>query len=676
MASEVEERRVPSGLDPAPSRVARLAARRSSPWSLPEVRWAAASLLLFLLGVLLRYGTPAPAWAGDAVFLACYAAGGWEPLRAGLQALRERTLDVDLLMSVAALGAAAIGQVLDGGLLIVIFATSGAQEAYATQRTRDSVRALLDLAPERATVLADDGGEHDVDTVDLVVGQTILVRPGERIGADGTVVSGTSEVDQASITGEPLPLLRAVGDEVFAGTLNRDGALKIRVERPTAESVVARIVALVEQASATKATMQLFVEKIEQRYSVGVVLSTLAVFLVPLGLGESLRPALLRAMTYMIVASPCAVVLATMPPLLSAIANAGRHGVLVKSAVVMEQLGCISQVAFDKTGTLTQGTPRVTDVLVLPGTGITEDELLTLAAAAERPSEHPLARAVVQAALDRGLPVPTATDFTSTPGQGVSCRVDGRAVRVGRAAQLRTVTNEALTASVDQLQAHGHTASIVVIDDKPLGLLAFADQLRVGAEDAVTSLTATNGRPPVLLTGDHQSAADLLARQVGITDVRAGLLPAEKVAQVADLRRSGHRVLVVGDGVIEAPALAAADLGVAMGGNGSDLALQTADAVLVRDDLATLAPVISLSRQARAAVRQNLALAGTAIVGLIAWDLLGHLPLPLGVAGHEGGTVLVGLNGLRLLRASAWHQAAPAKDHDDRPSSVSGTART
>lgn len=291
MASEVEERRVPSVLDPAPSRVARLAARRSSPWSLPEVRWAAASLLLFLLGVLLRYGTPAPAWAGDAVFLACYAAGGWEPLRAGLQALRERTLDVDLLMIVAALGAAAIGQVLDGGLLIVIFATSGAQEAYATQRTRDSVRALLDLAPERATVLADDGGEHDVDAVDLVVGQTILVRPGERIGADGTVVSGTSEVDQASITGEPLPLLRAVGDEVFAGTLNRDGALKIRVERPTAESVVARIVALVEQASATKAATQLFVEKIEQRYSVGVVLSTLAVFLVPLGLGESLRPA-------------------------------------------------------------------------------------------------------------------------------------------------------------------------------------------------------------------------------------------------------------------------------------------------------------------------------------------------------------------------------------------------
>jgi len=215
-----------------------------------------------------------------------------------------------------------------------------------------------------------------------------------------------------------------------------------------------------------------------------------------------------------------------------------------------------------------------------------------------------------------------------------------------------------------------------VIDDKPLGLLAFADQLRVGAEDAVTSLTATNGRPPVLLTGDNQSAADLLARQVGITDVRAGLLPAEKVAQVADLRRSGHRVLVVGDGVNDAPALAAADLGVAMGGNGSDLALQTADAVLVRDDLATLAPVISLSRQARAAVRQNLALAGTAIVGLIAWDLLGHLPLPLGVAGHEGGTVLVGLNGLRLLRANAWHQAAPAKDHDDRPSSVSGTART
>ena len=324
-------------------------------WSLPEVRWALLATVLFAAGLLLRLAS-GPGWLSAVVLAACYLAGGWEPAAAGWQALRERTLDVDLLMIVAAVGAAAIGQVVDGGLLIVIFATSGAQEAYATKRTADSVNALLTLAPEQATLLGRDSIEAVVDTASLQVGDEILIRPGERIGADGTVTDGTSEVDQASVTGEPMPLLREPGDEVFAGTLNTHGALRVRVTRPASESVVARIVALVEQASATKAKAQLFVEKIEQRYSITVVLTTLLVFAIPLALGASLRPTLLRAMTFMIVASPCAVVLATMPPLLSAIANAGRHGVLVKSAIVMEQLGQTTQVAFDKTGTLTQGT--------------------------------------------------------------------------------------------------------------------------------------------------------------------------------------------------------------------------------------------------------------------------------------------------------------------------------
>ena len=622
--------------------------------SLPEVRWAAVSTVLFLLGLLLRYATGAPAWVSDAIFLACYAAGGWEPLLAGVQALRQRTLDVDLLMIVAAIGAASIGQVLDGGLLIVIFATSGAQEAYATKRTQDSVRALLGLAPERATLIEADGGEHDVDTADLDVGQVIMVRPGERIGADGTVLSGASEVDQASITGEPLPVFRTVGDEVFAGSLNRDGALHVRVQRPAAESVVARIVTLVEQASATKATTQLFIEKIEQRYSVGVVLTTLAVFGIPLALGGTVRSTLLRAMTYMIVASPCAVVLATMPPLLSAIANAGRHGVLVKSAVVMEQLGTITQVAFDKTGTLTQGTPRVAEITLLAGTGTTEEEVLALAAAAEKPSEHPLARAIVAAAAARGLTVAEAEDFTSTPGRGVHATVRGHHVQVVSPRVLDPQTQSGALAVADQLQAQGRTTAVVLLDGTPVGVLALADQMREHARDTVTALRMATGNRPVLLTGDNQAAADRLATEVGIRDVRADLLPADKVTQVGLLREAGHRVLVVGDGVNDAPALAAAHLGVAMGGHGSDLALQTADAVIVGDDLSTLPSVIALSRQARRAVQQNLVLAGTAILALIAWDLLGHLPLPLGVAGHEGGTVLVGLNGLRLLRSSAW----------------------
>ncbi len=618
----------------------------------PEVRWAAVATVLFAVGGLAQLaGAPSAVWWS--FYLACYVTGGWEPGLAGLQALREKTLDVDLLMIVAAVVAAAIGQVFDGALLIVIFATSGALEAVATKRTADSVRALLDLAPEEATRISDDGEEQVVATGELVVGDVVLIRPGERIGADAEVVGGASEVDQASIT----------------------GALRVRVSRAAGESVIARIVALVEEASATKAQTQLFIDKIEQRYSIGMVAATLALFFIPLAFGAALAPTLLRAITFMIVASPCAVVLATMPPLLSAIANAGRHGVLVKSAVVMEQLGRTDTVVFDKTGTLTEGTPWVSDIRVLRETQLSEDELLGLAAAAERPSEHPLAAAIVTAAQDRRLPLAPAEDFDSAPGQGVSARIGGRTVRVGSPALLEEIS-PALDGTVPRAQAqsliaaaedHGATAVVVLIDGSPAGVLALTDRLRPGAGDAVTALTALTGHTPALLTGDNAGAAGLLAGEVGITDIHAGLLPEDKVTHVHGLQSAGRRVLLVGDGVNDAPAMAAADLGVAMGRHGSDLALETADAVVVRDELATLPKVIDLSRRARRLVTANLIIATTIITALVIWDLFGHLPLPLGVAGHEGSTVIVGLNGLRLLRTAAWRRAGTSNRRQRTP---------
>ncbi|MFD8963821.1 heavy metal translocating P-type ATPase [Streptomyces sp. NPDC059568] len=649
--------------------------RRTRVFALPEVRWATAALVLFLVALPLQlFG--APAWFWGPLYAVAYVTGGWEPAWAGLRALREKTLDVDLLMIVAAIGAAAIGQVMDGALLIVIFATSGALEALATARTADSVRGLLDLAPATATRLSADGGdgggadsdgaEETVATEDLAVGDTILIRPGERVGADGRVLDGASEVDQATITGEPLPVPKQTGDEVFAGTLNGTGALRVKVERDASDSVIARIVAMVEEASETKAPTQLFIEKVEQRYSVGIVLATLAVFAVPLGFGANLTDSLLRAMTFMIVASPCAVVLATMPPLLSAIANAGRHGVLVKSAVVMERLGQIDAVALDKTGTLTEGTPRVTDVRAAGAAGragnqLTEDELLSLAAAAEHPSEHPLARAVVEAARERGLRIPDATDFTSAPGIGVTAVVDGRKVAVGAPARLLEDTTDPDTAGVGviigELEDGGRTAVVVLYDGVPAGVLGIADRLRPDAAATVASLTALTGTAPTLLTGDNPRAAARLAAEVGITDVRAGLLPQDKVIAVREQEAAGRKVLVVGDGVNDAPALAAAHTGIALGRAGSDLALETADAVIVRDELTTVPTVIALSRMARRLVVQNLIIAAVFISGLVIWDLAGHLPLPLGVLGHEGSTVIVGLNGLRLLRDTTWHRA-------------------
>ncbi|WP_039775670.1 heavy metal translocating P-type ATPase [Nocardia cerradoensis] len=635
-----------------PAALTAIPTRRTRLFALPEIRWATAALLLFTAGSVARLlHTPPEVWWS--LYLACYLTGGWEPALAGVRALRERTLDVDLLMVVAAIGAAAIGQITDGALLIVIFATSGALEAFATARTEDSVRGLLDLAPDTATRI-DDGVETTVRAADLEVGEVILVRPGDRIAADGTVVAGASEVDQATITGEPMPVDKTPGDEVFAGTSNGTGVLRVRVGRRAEDSVVARIAALVEQAGRTKARAQLFIEKIEQRYSVGMVAVTLAVFAVPLIFGAALRDSLLRAMTFMIVASPCAVVLSTMPPLLAAIANAGRHGVLVKSAVVMERLGSTTRVAFDKTGTLTRGVPELTDIRVLPDCPYTAEEVLRWAAGAEYSSEHPLATAVVRACHERGLAPPPVDHFSAKPGRGVTATVDGHLIEVGSPAALLDSPDTDAAAIVAEIQAAGHTAVIVRHEHRPIAILGLSDQARPEAAESVAALTEITGAAPVLLTGDNLAAARQLAGRLGLTDVRAELLPEGKVAAIEELEAAGDRITAVGDGINDAPALAAAHAGIAMGGNGSDLTLHTADAVVIRDDLTTVPAVIALSRRAHRTVTANLIIAATFIAALITWDLAGHLPLPLGVAGHEGSTVIVGLNGLRLLRRSAW----------------------
>ncbi|SEQ70086.1 cation-transporting P-type ATPase D [Mycobacterium sp. 88mf] len=616
-------------------------------WSLDSVRWAVAALGLMLCGVVVQLAdAPQPLWW--TLYLACYLAGGWQSAVSGVRALRDRTLDVDLLMILAAIGAASIGQVFDGALLIVIFATSGALEDVATARTERSVRGLLDLAPPDATLFEDDGTQRTVAAESLRPGDRILIRPGERISADGTVTGGSSDVDQSSITGEPLPVVKQVGDDVFAGTLNTAGALQVTVTRDPSSTVMARIVAAVAAASATKAKTQLFIEKVEQRYSVVVVVATLALFAVPLALGADLRSTLLRAMTFMIVASPCAVVLATMPPLLCAIANASRRGVLVKSAVAMERLADTDVVVLDKTGTLTTGAPRVSDVVPLGE--VESDRVLATAAAAEQFSEHPIGRAIVAEAASRAVAVPEATGFTACAGRGVRATVDRRPVEVLSPA---AYAGPAI-AAVAEIEGTGATAVVVTVDGHAIGVLGLRDQARPGATAAVRALRSLTGCSPVLLTGDNHAAAAQLAGQLGIEDVRAGLLPEDKATAVRELESGGRRVLMVGDGVNDAPAMASAHSSMAMGRSGADLTVDTADVVTVGDDLSAIASVVALSKRARRLVIANLVIAGTVITVLVTWDLFGHLPLPLGVAGHEGSTILVALNGLRLLRNRAW----------------------
>ncbi|MQM24186.1 heavy metal translocating P-type ATPase [Glycomyces albidus] len=608
---------------------------------LPDVRWAAAALALFVAGAAAQF-SGAPAWVWTAAYAACYIAGGWGPAWEGVSALLKPRFEVDLLMVLAALAAAAIGQWFDGALLIVIFATSGALEAVLTERTAESVRSLLEHAPERAVRLA-DGREEDVDAAALVPGDMVLVRPGERIPADGTVTGGESEVDESTLTGEALPGRKAPGSAVLAGTLNGTGALEVRVSRSSEDTVLARIARQVEEASEAKSKTQLTIERIEQPYSLAVVGATSALIALPLVFGAAFEPTLLRAMTFMIVASPCAIVLATMPPLLAAVALAGRNGVLVKSGLMMERLAEVDAAAFDKTGTLTNGEPEVDRIAVLDGD---EARLRNLVASAEVRSEHPIGRV-----LGRIGPVSPVESFAAVPGRGVRARVDGVDVAVGHPVLLEGIDHAATRQAVAEFEAAGLTVAVVIADGRPLGVIGLTDAVRPEAALAVSDLRAQLGSAPLLLTGDHGSAARRVARAAGIERAEAALLPGDKADRLA-----GTRTLYVGDGVNDAPALAASHVGVAMGGTGSDLALQAADVVLVGRRLTAVPAAVDLARRARRVARVNLAFAAAVILVLASWDLFGTLPLVLGVAGHELSTVIVGLNGLRLLSSRHWRE--------------------
>ncbi len=595
--------------------------------------------------VAMRNG--APAWSTALVFSCAYVVGGYRQAIEGVTTLvRDHELDVDLLMVVAAIGAAAIGFWADGALLIFIFALSGTLEGYASKRTKKDIEALVALHPEEATVLR-AGVEHAVAASSLIVGDIVIVRPGERVAADGQIIEGTSSVDQATITGESIPVDKTVGDEVFAGTINGHGALQLRATRAADETVLARIIELVKQAEERRPPAQLFIERFERSYAKVVVLGAiLLAFAPPLILGWTFRAALYRSMIFLVVASPCALAAAMMPTLLSALSNGARNGVLFKGSTFIESLGRVRAVAFDKTGTLTTGAPKVTDVVSFGGG--TEDDLLARAAAVESLSEHPLGRAVVREAKRRGLRFGAGTDHQSIPGTGAHAEVDGVRMRVGKPSLFGRVPNEILERR-ERLEAEGKTV-VVVGDDRALGLVAMRDTIRAEAREAVARLRALGVAHVVMLTGDAETTARAIAAEAGIDEVHAELLPEQKVRLVEDLVRRYVHVAMVGDGVNDAPALAAATVGIAMGAAGTDVALEAADVVLTGDDLTKVPYAVSLGRRAVGVVKQNLVVALSVIVSLVTADLLGRINLPMGVVGHEGSTLLVTLSGLRLLR--------------------------
>lgn len=612
-----------------------------------EPRLVVVTLVAIVLSLLLER-TEAPAALILMVNVISYLAGGLYGTIGALTSLRERKLDVDMLMILAALGAAAVDQWHEGALLLFLFSLSNVLQDYAIGRSRQAIRGLLKLYPSEAKVKR--GGEVQIVKVSAIrVGDLILIEPGERIPVDGVVRVGRSAVDQSPITGESMPVEKTVGDKVFAGTLNQQGMLDVEAMQPASDTVLARIIKMVEEAQDSKAPTERFLETFEQRYAT-LIIGAVALFIViPPAFGwVDFSSNFYRAMVLMTVASPCALVISTPASFISAIAAGARNGVLFKGGAYLEGLAVVKAITFDKTGTLTLGKPAVTDLV--PCADVTETELLRVAAAVESRSEHPLAKAVASAARERGIPLDEVSDFQAIPGRGVQAILDHQVVRIGSPAYL--LQNGDFPARLDEarhrLEDEGKTVMLVQRGSAWLGLIALADQLRPEAKSIIETLHKA-GIKVAMLTGDNPKVARNIAAQVGVDEVYAGLMPEDKVTVVKEIEGKIGAVAMVGDGVNDAPALASASIGIAMGAAGTDVALETADLVLMGDRLELIPYAINLSKRARRVVWQNISFAIGVIILLITSAFVLNLPLPLGVLGHEGSTVIVVMNGLLSL---------------------------
>lgn len=587
-------------------------------------------------------------------------AGAWYVAPRGVKALRAGSPDMHALMTIAAVGAALIGEWGEGASAMFLFSVALLLEEWAVGRARRAITALMTLAPAEALVIR-LGGDQQV-SVDLVkVGERIRVRPGERVALDGVITAGHSALNEAPITGESIPADKGPGEKVFAGTINGHGALEVRTSAAASDTTLARILHAVEDAQASRAPVQALVDRFARVYTPAVVgLAVLVAVLPPLaGLG-GFQEWLYRALTLVVIACPCALVISTPVTLVSALTGAARTGALLKGGAQLESLGRVTAVAFDKTGTLTEGRPVVTDVVALDG--LLESDILRLAASVERHSEHPVARAITQAALERQLVLAPSTEFAALPGWGAWAVVEGHKLTLGnrRLCDEIGACRDDVHATIERLEQAGKTAILVAQGRKALGVVAVADKIRPSAAPALAALRRAGVRRLIMLTGDSATSANAVAQAVGVTEVRARLLPEEKLAAVRELQAEGEVVAVVGDGVNDAPALAAATVGIAMGAAGTHVALETADVALMRDDLTLLAPLLRRARATLRIVHQNIAVALGLKAVFMVLALLGQATLWMAVAADMGASLLVIANGLRALPAGS--NGGPADD--------------
>ena len=620
-------------------------AERAPFWRTPRALLAVASALLFLAGLALSIaGAPGAVRAG--VYLAAIAVGGLPIFRAAVAGLRARHLDMNVLMSAAAIGAVGIGEWAEAASVLVLFAAGNALQVYAIDRTRGAVRALVRLAPNEVLVRRGDA-ETVVPADEVGVGETVVVRPGERLAVDGVVVEGASAVDEAPVTGESVPVEKGEGEAVYSGSLNGSGGLLVRATKRAGDSTLQRIARLVEEAQAKKAPAEQFVDRFSRIYTPIVVAAAVALAVVPPLLGGGFGEWFYRALALLIIACPCALVISTPVTVVAGIGAASRRGILIKGGAALEAAGRLKALAFDKTGTLTEGRPVVSSAAALGGRG--EAEVLRLAAALERRSEHPLAHAILTAA--GGAELPPVSGFRSVAGRGAEGEVDGERYLIGspRLFSERGIALGGAHEALEAVERAGETPVVLGDDDGPLAVFGLSDSLRPGAKATVEALRASGVGELVMLTGDAEAPARRVAEQLGIGH-RSRLLPEQKIEAVRELVAQHGDAGMVGDGLNDAPALAASSVGFAMGAAGTDVALETADVALMQDDLPKLAEAVRLSRAAERIIRQNVAVS-IAIKGLfVLLAPFGLVALWLAVLADMGTSIAVTLNGLRLFR--------------------------
>lgn len=613
-----------------------------------------ASLFFLAIGLIFKQTVGEESVVSKVAYGVAILVGGYRLFKAGLSNLSRLQFDMKALMTIAIIGAAVIGQWGEGATVVILFAISEALESYSMDKARQSIRSLMDIAPKEALIRR-DGRELNLEVDDIQINDIMIVKPGQKIPMDGVVVKGLSTVNQAAITGESVPVSKALDDEVFAGTLNEEGLLEIKVTKLSDDTTIAKIIHLVEEAQAERAPSQAFVDRFAKYYTPIIMLVALGVAIIPpLVFAAEWGKWIYQGLAVLVVGCPCALVISTPVSIVTAIGNAARNGVLIKGGVHLEELGAIKAVAFDKTGTLTKGTPVVTDYL--PQHHVNSDQIFKIAAALEKGSHHPLSSAILKRADERQLAYQDilVEDFSSLTGMGIQGKVEDEQYYVGNPALfyevLVTEIPDEITINILELQNQGKTVMLVGTSKRVLGLIAVADEIRQSSKKVVQHLHSLGIEKTIMLTGDNVATAMAIGEQAGVTEIQAELLPQDKLASIKDLKLKHGRVAMVGDGINDAPALAAATVGVAMGAAGTDTALETADIALMADDLEKLPFTLTLSRKTLFIIKQNIVF--SLAIKLVALLLVvpGWLTLWIAIFADMGATLIVTLNSLRLLK--------------------------